>query len=108
VTCKSLPPFSCRRGAQKTRKLARFRADHPFEGCIGGFGDRGVHEVGQLPAAASMHDADQVAKKRRVDPLAALVGRDPGELEKLVHLLLGELEAGRILTGGDGQPVARV
>jgi len=74
-------------------------ADHPFEGCLSGLADGSVHEVRELPVAASLHQADQVTKEGRVDPLAALVRGDPGELEELVDLGLRELEGGRILTG---------
>ena len=127
VSCKH-SSVSCSRGAQRPRKLARFRTDHPFEGCLGGLGgtslvagtggrseartqgalvstldtgatrhsergrvgangappaaqmmfrqallllgrlgDRGVDEVGQLPAAASVYQPDQVAEKRGID-----------------------------------------
>jgi hypothetical protein len=50
--------------------------------------DRGVDELGQLSAMASMDEPDEVAEERRVDPLAALVGGDPGELEEFVDLRL--------------------
>jgi hypothetical protein len=50
--------------------------------------DRGVDELGQLSAMAGMDEPDEVAEEGRVDPLAAFVGGDPGELEEFVDLRL--------------------
>jgi hypothetical protein len=69
--------------------------------------DGRVDELGQLSAAASMDEPDEVAEEGRVDPLAALVGGNPGQFEEFVDLRLGKVERGGILTGRGGYPVAR-
>ena len=68
--------------------------------------DCGVHQRGEVRAGATARESDQVAEERSVDPLAARVRCEPGELEQLVGLRLGELEALRALTRRFGQPVA--
>ncbi len=55
-----------------------------------------------------MRETHEVAEERGVYPLAAVVRRDPGELEQLVDLSLGKLKALRALARRLGQPVARL
>lgn len=49
----------------------------------------GIDERRQIPAAAGVHEAGEIADERRVDPFAALVRRDTSQLEKLVDIGLG-------------------
>src|SRR3954462_1775904 len=71
------------------------------------FADRAVDDVGELRPRAAPGEPDQVAEKRGVDPLAALVRRDPRELEQIVDLRLGEVERGGLLAARLRDPVAR-
>ena len=48
--------------------------------------------VGELAALPCVDEANEVAEQRRVDSLAALVCRNPRQLQKLVDLLLGQVE----------------
>src|SRR5439155_23108795 len=49
---------------------------------------------------------DQVAEERSVRPFAALVGRDPREVEERLCLGLLELERRRLDTGRSGESIA--
>jgi hypothetical protein len=71
------------------------------------FADRGVDERGQLAAAPPVDDADELAEERRIRALAALVGGDARELEKLVDVPLGQVEGRRVVARGRHEPVAR-
>jgi hypothetical protein len=75
---------------------------------LGCFAHYGVDEIGQLAAAPAVHDPHEIAEKRRVGPLAALVRCDARELEQLVHLGLREIELGSVATGRRDEPVARL
>jgi hypothetical protein len=65
-----------------------------------------VHKSAQIGAGSALDEADEVAKERCIDPLAAFVCRDPRELEQLVHVGLRELQRPGFLSGSRGGPVA--
>ncbi len=72
-----------------------------------GLADDGVDEVAEVGSVPGPSDPDQVADEGGVDPLAALVRGDAGELEEIVDLLLREGIRGRLHTRLPGQPLAR-
>lgn len=49
----------------------------------------------RLQVGADLCAADQVAEQRRVDPLSALVCRDPGDIEKRADRLIVEIKIAR-------------
>jgi hypothetical protein len=70
------------------------------------FADRGVDERGQLAAATPIHDADEIAEERRIRALAALMGCDARELEKLLDVPLRQVEGSRVFARGPREPVS--
>src|SRR5919108_1292340 len=89
-------------GSKEAAPAERLRSN-----CSGCFANRGVDEVVELAAVATMDEADEVAEERRVRSLPALVCRDAGELEQLVDLVLRESECRRVLACPRREPVAR-